>query len=60
MHHRRSRNGNEKYQTSILFVEKFHENDEYGVINAGIIARQVLAKDKAPNRINVYEINENH
>tara|TARA_R110002074_G_scaffold145034_1_gene293137 strand:+ start:11693 stop:12106 length:414 start_codon:yes stop_codon:yes gene_type:complete len=47
-----------KYQTSILFVEKFHENDEYGVINAGIIARQVLAKDKAPNRINVYEINE--
>ncbi|MFT6625394.1 MAG: putative transcriptional regulator [Cycloclasticus sp.] len=47
-----------KYQTSVLFVEKFHEDDEYGVINAGIIARLVLAKDKAPERVNVYEINE--
>lgn len=47
-----------KHQTSVLFVEKFHEDDEYGVINAGIIARQVLAKDKAPERVNVYEINE--
>ncbi|MEH6504545.1 MAG: CBS domain-containing protein [Cycloclasticus sp.] len=47
-----------KHKTSVLFVEKFHEDDEYGVINAGIIARQVLAKDKAPDRINVYEINE--
>ena len=47
-----------KYKTSVLFVEKFHEHDEYGVINAGIIARLVLAKDKAPDRVNVYEINE--
>ncbi len=47
-----------KYKTSVLFVNKFHENDEYGVINAGIIARQVLAKDRAPERVNVYEINE--
>lgn len=47
-----------KHQTSILFVNKFHENDEYGVINAGVIARTVLAKDRAPERVNVYEINE--
>ena len=47
-----------KHQTSVLFVNKFHENDEYGVINAGIIARQVLAKDRAPERVNVYEVNE--
>lgn len=47
-----------KHQTSVLFVNKFHEHDEYGVINAGNIARLVLAKDRAPDRVNVYEINE--
>jgi len=47
-----------KNKTSVLFVDKSHEHDEYGVINAGIIARLVLAKDKAPDRVNVYEINE--
>lgn len=47
-----------KRRTSMLFVDKFHEHDEYGVINAGTIARQVLAKDRAPERVNVYEINE--
>jgi len=47
-----------KHKTSVLFVDKFHKNDEYGAINAGIIARLVLAKDRAPERVNVYEINE--
>ena len=47
-----------RHKTSVLFVNKFHSDDEYGVINAGTIAKQVLAKDKAPERINVYEINE--
>ena len=47
-----------QHQTSVLFVNKFHQDDEYGVINAGIIARMVLAKDRAADRVNVYEINE--
>ena len=47
-----------EHQTSMLFVNKFHEHDEYGVINAGIIARLVLAKDRSPDRVNVYEINQ--
>lgn len=47
-----------EHKTSMLVVDKFHENDEYGVINAGIIARLVLAKDRSPDRVNVYEINE--
>jgi len=47
-----------KHKTSVLFVDKFHKNDEYGAINAGIIARLVLAKDRSPDRVNVYEINE--
>ena len=45
-------------KTSVLFVNKFHENDEYGVINAGIIARLVLAEERSADRVNVYEINE--
>jgi predicted transcriptional regulator len=47
-----------RHKTSVLFVEKFQPDDEYGIINAGNIARQVLAKDRAPERVNVYEINE--
>jgi CBS domain-containing protein len=43
-------------KTSVLLVNKRSEDDEYGLINAGDIARHVLAKDKAPERINVYEI----
>jgi predicted transcriptional regulator len=47
-----------KHKTSMLVVDKFHDSDEYGVINAGTIAKLVLAKDRAPERVNVYEINE--
>lgn len=43
-------------KTAVLIVEKRHEYDDYGLITAGDIARHVLAKDKAPDRINVYEI----
>lgn len=47
-----------EHKTAMLFVNKFHENDEYGILNAGIIAKLVLAKDRAADRVNVYEINE--
>jgi predicted transcriptional regulator len=43
-------------KTAVLVVNKRHENDEYGMITCGDIARHVLAKDRAPNRVNVYEI----
>lgn len=43
-------------KTSVLIVKKRHEDDEYGMITSGDIARQVLAKDRSPDRINVYEI----
>jgi signal-transduction protein with cAMP-binding, CBS, and nucleotidyltransferase domain len=42
--------------TSVLIVNKRHEDGEYGMITSGDIARQVLAKDRAPDRVNVYEI----
>ena len=43
-------------KTAVLIVNKRHDNDEYGMITSGDIARHVLAKDRAPNRVNVYEI----
>lgn len=43
-------------KTAVLVVNKRHDNDEYGLITCGDIARHVLAKDRAPNRVNVYEI----
>lgn len=44
--------------TSVLIVNKRHEDDEYGLVTSGDIARRVMAKDRAPNRVNVYEIME--
>ncbi len=43
-------------KTAVLVVNKRHDDDEYGLITCGDIARHVLAKDRAPNRVNVYEI----
>jgi CBS domain-containing protein len=45
-----------RLQTAVLIVNKKHEHDEYGLILVSDIARRVLAKDKAPSRMNVYEI----
>lgn len=39
-----------------LIVEKRDENDEYGIILISDIARKVLAQDRAPERVNVYEV----
>ena len=43
-------------KTSVLLVKKRHDDDEYGMITSADIARQVLAKDRSPDRVNVYEI----
>jgi len=42
--------------TKSLIVRKRHTDDEYGVVLISDIARQVLAKDRAPDRVNIYEI----
>ncbi|MCL1143977.1 CBS domain-containing protein [Shewanella gaetbuli] len=41
---------------TILVVNKRTEHDEYGLVLMSDIARKVLAKDKSPDRTNVYEI----
>jgi len=42
--------------TKTLIVDKRHEDDEYGIVLISDIAKQVLAKDRAPERVNVYEV----
>lgn len=43
-------------ETKCLIVNKRHEDDEYGIVLVSDIAKHVLAKDRAPDRVNVYEI----
>ncbi len=40
----------------VLLVNKRNEDDEFGMVLMSDIAKKVLAKDKAPERVNIYEI----
>ena len=39
-----------------LIVKRRDEYDEYGFLTFADIARNVIAKDRAPERVNVYEV----
>jgi len=41
---------------SVVMVKKRHEQDAWGILLLSDIAKKVLAKDRAPDRVNVYEI----
>lgn len=41
---------------TVLMVEKRDDQDEYGMVSFADIAKQVIGKDRAPERVNVYEI----
>jgi len=43
-------------ETKCLIVHKRHDDDEYGIVLISDIAREVLGKDRSPERVNVYEI----
>lgn len=43
-------------ETKALIVEKRNDNDEYGIVVLSDIAKQVLAKDRSPHRVNIYEV----
>ncbi len=45
-----------KHNVEVLFVDKRNEHDEYGLVLMSDIAKKVLAKDRAPERVNIYEI----
>ncbi len=43
-------------ETKSLIVKRRHDDDEYGMVMLSDIAKQVLAVDRAPDRVNIYEI----
>lgn len=43
-------------ETKSLIVQKRDDNDEYGIVLLSDIAKKVLAKDRSPNRVNIFEI----
>jgi predicted transcriptional regulator len=45
-----------EHNASVLFINKRDAQDEYGLVMAGDIAKEVLAKDRSPDRVNLYEI----
>lgn len=45
-----------RVQATSLIVDKRHEHDEIGMLLFSDIAKQVIANDRAPERVNVFEI----
>ena len=45
-----------KEDTHTIIIKPRNENDEYGIVVLPDIAKKVLAVDKSPERINLYEI----
>jgi len=43
-------------ETKCVIIDKRHDDDEYGILLISDIAKQVLARDRAPERVNVYEV----
>jgi len=43
-------------ETKSLIVQKRDDKDEYGIVLLSDIAKDVLAKDRSPNRVNIFEI----
>lgn len=39
-----------------VIVEKRHDDDEYGLVLLSDIARKIIASDRSPERVNLYEI----
>ena len=45
-----------RHQVDYLVVNRRNSDDELGVITVGDIAREVIANNRSPKRVNVYEI----
>ena len=43
-------------KTDVVIVKKRHEHDAFGILLLPDIATKVLARDRAPERVNLYEI----
>lgn len=45
-----------QHNAKAIVINKRHENDEYGLVMLADIAKEVIAKDRSPQRVNLYEI----
>lgn len=45
-----------QHNARMLIVDKRHDDDEYGIVTLSDVASQVLSPNRAPERVNVYEI----
>ncbi|MBL4765993.1 MAG: CBS domain-containing protein [Colwellia sp.] len=45
-----------QHNVNALIINKRNAQDEYGLVMLADIAKQVLAKDRSPDRVNLYEI----
>jgi predicted transcriptional regulator len=45
-----------KHNVSVLIINKRNAQDEYGLVMLADIAKEVIAKDRSPDRVNLYEI----
>jgi signal-transduction protein with cAMP-binding, CBS, and nucleotidyltransferase domain len=43
-------------ESKCFIVDTRHENDEYGIVLLSDIAKLVVARDKSPERVNIYEV----
>jgi predicted transcriptional regulator len=43
-------------ESKCFIVDRRNDDDEYGLVLLSDIAKKVLARDKSPERINIYEI----
>jgi len=43
-------------ETRSIIIEKTDEEDEYGIVLISDIAKKILAADRSPERVNLYEI----
>ncbi len=46
----------QKNQVRALIIEKRHSGDEFGLVLLSDIAKNVLARDRSPGRVSLYEI----
>ena len=45
-----------QHNSRLLIIDKRHDDDEYGIVLLSDIARGVLAENRSPQRVNVYEV----
>ena len=46
----------EHQDSHVMIINKRNDDDEYGMVLLADIAKKVIAKDRSPERVNLYEI----